>query len=141
MTAPYHSLPFGNNNAAIVQQAIERAIAVRNKAYMPYSGFAVGCTLVDEKGVMVDGCNVENASYGLTICAERGAVMMATALGTRNIVLCVVATDTEKPVTPCGACRQVLYECSQTMLCLCVTTSGEQRWHLLHELLPHGFTL
>ncbi len=114
-------------------------MSVRENAYAPYSRFLVGAALVDADGGIHVGCNVENASYGLTNCAERAAVAAATACGRRDIVLCVVVTDTPGPVSPCGACRQVLSECNPTMDVLSTTLERNDAWHRLDDLLPQAF--
>jgi cytidine deaminase len=126
------------NNIAL---AIERAGEVRRKAYAPYSGLSVGAAVIDASGNMYVGCNVENASYGLTQCAERNAVAAATAAGHRDISVCIVIADTEEPITPCGACRQVLAECNLDMHVVCATTNGVQDMYILRDLLPKAFTL
>lgn len=127
------------DNAERIALAIEAARSVRKHAYAPYSNFLVGACLVTNNGTMHVGCNVENASYGLTQCAERAAVTAATAAGMRDIVLCVIVTATKQPTAPCGACRQVLHECNPSMLVISCTEAGvEQRWWL-HDLLPSSF--
>lgn len=123
----------------LIERAIAEAMRVRRNAYAPYSKFLVGAVLVDADGNMYAGCNVENASYGLTNCAERAAVAMATASGRRDIVLCVVVTDTPKAASPCGACRQVLSECNPHMQILCTTPQRDDHWSSLDELLPRAF--
>lgn len=124
----------------MIRYAIERATMVRTNAYAPYSNFHVGAALVGANGSIYVGCNVENASYGLTQCAERAAVTAATAAGDRAIVGCVVITDTAAPITPCGACRQVLAELSLDLVVICRTLSGLEQRFTLAELLPNGFT-
>lgn len=123
----------------LIERAIAEAMRVRLNAYAPYSKFLVGAVLVDADGNMYAGCNVENASYGLTNCAERAAVAAATAAGRRDIVLCVVVTDTPRAASPCGACRQVLSECNPTMQVLCTTPHRDDHWSTLDELLPRAF--
>ena len=122
-----------------VRMAIEQATLVRRHAYAPYSNFHVGAALVAADGTIYRGCNVENASYGLTQCAERAAVTAATADANRAIVCCVVIADTPEPITPCGACRQVLAEVSMDMVVVCRTLSGQEQRFTMHELLPSGF--
>lgn len=114
----------------------------RQNAYAPYSGFAVGAALLSEDGRIFGGCNVENASYSLTCCAERGAVMQAVANGaTRFCAVAIVGApigeDTDAPCYPCGACLQVLSEfCDpETPVCL---TGGDVT---LHDLMPNAFKL
>jgi len=126
-------------NEEFEQQAIALAIEVRLRAWAPYSRFMVGCCLVDSNGGFHVGCNVENASYGLTQCAERAAVTAATAAGCRDIVACVIVTDTEHPVMPCGACRQVLLECAPNIIVVSSTTSGTIARSSLSTLLPGAF--
>lgn len=122
-----------------IERAVEAATNVRRRAYAPYSKFLVGAAVVDADGTIHVGCNVENASYGLTDCAERAAVAAATAAGRRDIILCVVVTGTPSPAAPCGACRQVLTECNPVMQILCTTPERADVWYSLEELLPHAF--
>ncbi len=89
---------------------VAAARAVRQSAHAPYSKFRVGAAVADEAGRIHVGCNVENASYGLTVCAERNAVAAAVAAGARRIVAVAVASGSRPPASPCGACRQVLAE-------------------------------
>lgn len=109
------------------------------RAYCPYSRFSVGAALLTVDGSIFSGCNVENASSGLTICAERSAVFQAVAAGHRQFRRVVIFTPTATPTAPCGACRQVLNEFSPNLL---VTSQchGNQCWECrLSELLPHAF--
>ncbi len=89
---------------------ISAAWEVRDRAYAPYSTFHVGAALLGDDGVIYRGCNVENLSFGLTICAERNAVCAAIAAGCRRFHALVVVADTREPVSPCGSCRQVMAE-------------------------------
>ncbi len=95
--------------------------------------------MIDRHGGIHVGCNVENASYGLTQCAERSAVTAATAAGQREIIACVVITDTVEPTMPCGACRQVLAEFATDLLVVCRTLSGAELRTTLSALLPLAF--
>lgn len=124
---------------AAIQRAIAAAVRVRNHAWAPYSHFAVGSALITADGAIHIGCNVENVSYGLTQCAERSAITAATAAGNRDVLVCVVVTDTEQPATPCGACRQVLAEANPGMTVICRTVAGAERRYALHDLLPDAF--
>ncbi|HLP28804.1 MAG TPA: cytidine deaminase [Candidatus Didemnitutus sp.] len=123
----------------LVEAAVTAAQNAREQAYAPYSAFRVGSAVVDVDGGIHVGCNVENASYGLTNCAERAAVAAATVAGRRDLILCVVVTDTEAPTAPCGACRQVLSECSGSLSILCTTLQRNDVWYDLSDLLPHAF--
>ena len=93
-----------------IQKLIDRAIAAREKTYSPYSHFGVGAALVCEDGSIYEGCNIENASYGLTNCAERTAIFKAVSEGHTKFKALAVVADTEGPCAPCGACRQVISE-------------------------------
>jgi cytidine deaminase len=114
---------------------IEAAWKVREMAHAPYSKFHVGAALLVE-GRIFTGCNVENLSFGLTVCAERVAVGTAVAAGLRRIEAVAVVADTAVPVSPCGACRQVLAEFGDPLVCL---VSREERVvYRLSELLPRA---
>lgn len=123
----------------LLNQAIHAARVVRERAYAPYSGFLVGAALIDEDGGLHVGCNMENASYGLTQCAERAALTAATASGNRRITTCVVVTDAAHPTAPCGACRQVLAECNPQMRIVSVTLTDDRAEWMLDRLLPSMF--
>ena len=116
----------------------EMAWKVREKAYAPYSKFAVGAVVVAKDGSVFEGCNVENLSYGLTLCAERVALGAAVAAGAREIEAVVVVADTQQPVSPCGACRQVLAEFGDPEVLLVGQTGSES--FRLSELLPRAKT-
>ncbi|MCR3921865.1 MAG: cytidine deaminase [Firmicutes bacterium] len=124
----------------IFTRLLESAREARKRAYVPYSHFAVGAALVTEDGEIISGCNVENISYGLTVCAERVATFTAMAEGKGKIVGLAVVADTPEPPTPCGACRQVLMEFAPEMWILCGNLRGQQRIFRLQELLPEAFT-
>ena len=121
------------------QGLVEAAREVRGRAYAPYSNYTVGAALLDEQGRVWTGCNVENASYGLCICAERSAVVAAVSAGARSFVALALVTGSSPPATPCGACRQVLREFAVRLPILCANESGEELWTDIEELLPHGF--
>ena len=93
-----------------IQKLIDRAIVAREKTYSPYSHFGVGAALVCEDGSIYEGCNIENASFGLTNCAERTAIFKAVSEGHTKFKALAVVADTEGPCAPCGACRQVMGE-------------------------------
>jgi cytidine deaminase len=108
-------------------------------AYCPYSNFRVGAAVLTGDREVIGGCNVENASYGLSICAERIAIFQAVATGHREIRALVLYTPTAKPVTPCGACRQVLAEFGGHAAVVCVCDGGESIVTSLKELLAMPF--
>ena len=119
---------------------ISAASAARANAYAPYSNYAVGAALLCDDGTIVGGCNVENASYGGAICAERSAIVQAIARGKRRFVACAVMTQSDPPGSPCGFCRQVLKEFAQDMPILLVSaTSGARRLVRLAQILPDAF--
>jgi cytidine deaminase len=119
------------------QQLITQAMEVAGRAYAPYSHFHVGAVLVGKDGQIFAGCNVENISYGLTICAERNAVFAAVAEGCREFTKIVIATDLAEPASPCGACRQVLCEFNPDIDVVLGTFGGKMASYKLSELLPH----
>lgn len=114
---------------------------VRAHAHVPYSGFAVGAALLADDGRIYSGCNVENASYGLTICAERAAVTNMVGSGARSIAAVFVVADADRPVPPCGACRQVLREFAVARAPLRMANlQGAVQDVALGELLPFAFS-
>ena len=117
---------------------VKIARKVRQQAHAPYSHFQVGASLECEFGKVFSGCNVENISYGLTICAERNAVFAAVAAGVRLFRRIVIVADSQEPVTPCGACRQVLSEFSENMEIISVNLQGRKYRARLSELLPRS---
>ena len=115
------------------------ARAARERAYAPYSRFLVGAALLAADGRIYPGCNVENASYGLTVCAERTAFFGAVASGQRAFVALALVTDVSPPAMPCGACRQVLRELAPDLPLVAANLVGERTETTLAELLPHSF--
>ncbi len=121
-----------------IERLVAAARSVRRRAYAPYSGFHVGAAVLAE-GRIYRGANLENASYPLSVCAERNAVAAAVAAGRRRIEAVAVVAGDEEPTPPCGGCRQVLHEFGPGMLVVSETTAGRRaRWRL-DELLPAAF--
>lgn len=112
------------------------ARAIRDRAHAPYSKFKVGAALVSSSGEIYEGCNVENISFGLTMCAERVAVGAAVAGGTREFRLLAIVADSNDPIVPCGACRQVLAEFNPSLRIISSTLGGQTTEFRLEELLP-----
>lgn len=124
-----------------VEELLEAAAAARQHAYVPYSKFAVGAALLTDSGNIVTGCNVENASYGLTNCAERTAFFKAVSTGEKSFRALGVVADTDGPVQPCGACRQVMVEfCPPDLPVYLSNLHGETMETTVSELLPHAFS-
>ena len=119
-------------------ELLAKALNVRTIAYAPYSRFQVGAALETRSGKVFTGCNVENLSYGLTVCAERNAVFAAVTAGEREFTRIVIVADSREPVTPCGACRQVLAEFSLEMEVRSVNLQGREYVARLDELLPRA---
>jgi cytidine deaminase len=119
-------------------ELVRRAREVKQHAYCPYSKFHVGAALETTDGGVYVGTNVESASYGLTICAERMAIGAAVAAGTRAFRRIVVATDVDPAASPCGACRQLLAEFGLDLEVIAVGPRTERRW-VLRDLLPDAF--
>jgi len=124
------------------ERLLRRARAAMKKAYAPYSNFRVGSALLTTSGKLFSGCNVENASYGMTNCAERTAIFSAVAqLGPKlEIRAIAVVNDHGVPCSPCGACRQVIYEFGPDATVFYQGVRGEKQAHIT-ELLPEGFRL
>lgn len=116
------------------------ATAARDNAHAPYSGCRVGAAVLGASGRVFSGCNVENASYGLAICAERNAVAAAIAAGERRFDAVMVVTDADPPWSPCGACRQVLAEFGECPVLL-ANLGGVVEVTSVSELLPRAFTV
>jgi cytidine deaminase len=119
---------------------LQAAIEVRENAYAPYSRFKVGAAILADNGEIYTGCDVENASYGLSICAERAAVFHAVLHGCVSFRALAVVADLEEPVLPCGACRQILNEFSPSMWIIMGNLKGKTRRMRVQELLPHAFS-
>jgi cytidine deaminase len=120
------------------EQLIESAREAKSRAYAPYSKFAVGSALETVDGKVFTGCNVENISFGLTICAERSAVSAAVSAGSRDFKKIVIISDSKQPISPCGACRQVLAEFSPNLEIISVGRDGERYETTLDLLLPRA---
>ena len=129
-------------DAAARRRLVAAARAVRKRAYAPHSNFLVGAAVLDGRGRIHVGCNVENASFGLTICAERNAVAAAVAAGARRLRGVAVVTATRPPGTPCGACHQILAEFNTDNLpVLLAAPTGAVEETPLGALLPRAFRL
>ncbi len=118
----------------------EAARGVQQQAYAPYSKFPVGAALLAEDGQIITGCNVENSSYGLSVCAERHAIGSAVGRGVRRFRAVAIVANSEEPCPPCGTCRQVLAEfCGPDTPVRSRTPDGTEARYTLAELLPHAF--
>ncbi|MEO6785049.1 MAG: cytidine deaminase [Chthoniobacteraceae bacterium] len=128
------------DNTSAIMRLEKAALKIRKRAHAPYSKFQVGAALESISGKVFYGCNVENISYGLTICAERSAVFAAVAAGVRSFRRIVIIADSAEPVIPCGACRQVLAEFSENMEIISLNLNGRKFRARLSELLPRPKT-
>ncbi|MBE3586981.1 MAG: cytidine deaminase [Thermoanaerobacteraceae bacterium] len=124
-----------------VEKLINTARAAREKAYAPYSGFSVGAALLTQEGRLYSGCNIENASYGLSICAERVALFKAVSNGEREFAALAVIWDDREYCAPCGACRQVLAEFAPDLVVYMCNDRGDYRVQTVAGLLPEAFQL
>ena len=115
------------------------ACGMLDRAYAPFSKFKVGAALLSKDGQVFTGCNVENAAYPCTICAERAAIFKAVSEGHRAFRRIVVAGRSEKFCVPCGSCRQLMREFAPEMEVICLNGKGEARQHTLRQLLPESF--
>lgn len=122
-------------------ELLAQARAVQERAWCPYSKFSVGVALVDADGGVHLGCNVENASFGLTVCAERVAVQSAVAAGARSFTRMALVTSADEAIAPCGACRQVLAEFAPSLRIVTLDGNGKSVEWGLDELLPKQFSL
>ena len=121
------------------KELIAKATEARKRAYAPYSKFLVGAALLTYRGKVYTGVNVENASYGLTVCAERVAVFKAVSQGESKFKKIAIVTDTDKPKSLCGACLQVLSEFAEDLEIVCATLRGRKKRYKLRQLLPQAF--
>ena len=125
-----------------VQLLLEEAKKARLHAYVPYSKFAVGAALLTKNGNIYHGCNIENAAYSVCNCAERTALFNAMSEGDKEFQTLVVVADTERPVPPCGACRQVISElCPKDMKVILSNLKGYTREITVEKLLPEAFSV
>ena len=121
------------------EKLCELAREAMTHAYVPYSGYQVGAALLCKDGTVFTGCNVENAAYGATICAERTAMVKAVSEGHRDFDTIVIAGRSEDYCVPCGTCRQVMMEFAPGLTVICLNGKGESKRFALKELLPYGF--
>lgn len=127
-------------NDELRKRLLATAREARNHAYAPYSGdFRVGAAILTQDGAIFSGCNVENASFGATVCAERVAAFKAVSEGHRRILGVAVVADTEDPIPPCGMCLQVLSEFGRDAEIIMANTAGKTTVSKVSELLPHNF--
>ena len=124
-----------------IDTLLSAAQSAMENAHAPYSDFQVGASVLYDDGTIITGCNVENASFGATICAERTALATGVAQGKSVIKALCVSNMTDTKITPCGICRQVIWEFSQTVPVICSNKDGDYKILTIGELLPHAFDL
>jgi cytidine deaminase len=122
-----------------MDRLLEAALESRKYAYAPYSNFLVGAALEDETGRVYTGCNIENATYGLTMCAERVALYKALSEGVRKFRRIAVAAATDQLTPPCGSCRQLLWEFGGDIEVVLVNPAGKTETHCMKDLFPRAF--
>ena len=125
---------------AKIQELLAKAVEAREYSYSPYSNFKVGAALITKAGKIYTGCNVENASFGLTICAERTAIFKAISEGEREFEALAVVADVEGVVSPCGACRQIIHEFLRDAQIITGNIKGDYKIFTPDELLPFPFS-
>jgi cytidine deaminase len=136
---PPQSTIVPSDDASRFATLLAEAREASRRAYAPYSGFHVGAAVLADDGRVFTGANIENASYGLTSCAERNAIFAAVFAGVRSIAAVAIHTPTAAPVSPCGACRQVIHEFGADVVVVsCCDGDAERRW-TIGELLPGAF--
>ena len=121
------------------KELIDAATKVRENSYAPFSNFRVGAAIETEDGQIIDGCNVESASYGLTVCAERVAIWKAISEGKRKIKHIAVVADTEELTPPCGVCRQIIWEFGGDIPVIMANLKGKVETVQMKDLLPRAF--
>ncbi len=121
------------------EKLIKKALEARTRAVAPYSGFNVGAALLSEDGGIFTGCNIENSTYGLTVCAERVAIFKALSEGVRKFKSLAIAADSQELTPPCGACRQIIWEFCGPIKITLVNLKGETKSYNMSDLLPHPF--
>ncbi len=126
-------------NEKITSELIKAARKVRENAYAPYSNFAVGAAVLCEGDKIFEGCNVENVALGISICAERSAIVKAFSEGCKNIKAIAIVADSNEPAAPCGICRQVFYEFNPKMSVILANLDGKVIIRNVENLLPHAF--
>ena len=120
-------------------QLVEAALQARLKAFAPYSNYKVGAALLTGSGKIYTGCTVENATYGLSVCAERVALLKAISEGERHFTRIAVSSESDPPATPCGSCRQLLWEFAGDIEVILVNPQGHRATHQLKSLFPEAF--
>ena len=125
----------------LINKLIIEAKKAWEKAYAPYSKFKVGAAVLADKNKIFTGCNIENASYGLTICAERIAISKAVSEGFKKLKAIAIIADTKEPVAPCGACRQFMIEFNPDMIVIMANLRKKIKIENIKDLLPHNFQL
>jgi cytidine deaminase len=123
----------------MASELVGRAATARQRSIAPHSNFKVGAALQTRDGKIFEGCNIESASYNLTVCAERVALLKALSEGERDFAEIAIVTDTVTPTPPCGPCRQLLWEFCGDIQVSAHTVRGETQTYRLAELLPHPF--